>query len=145
MKTLLQIFDLVLEHKLWPNKKPSEVLMTLMFLNGKGWLYTVSDNGKLTAALCGYRIKEVTKDRLKKLPLQEEGTILYVPFSVSLTDENIFKVIRKAFHIYIKENPDITELVLEDKNNKIKRYNLKGADNGKERRSGTTSHANVPN
>lgn len=140
---ICQVLDIAIETKLWPNKKPSDILKIIMYVYGKGWLYTPSVNGKVTAVICAYRIKE--GDSLSKMPLKEEGTILYVPFAISLTDQNLFKVIRQSINLYVSENPDITELILEDKNNQIKRYNLKGAVNEQGRRPSVTSHANLSN
>lgn len=141
MKVVLEALDMIVENKLWPEKKPSEILNILLYVHGKGWLYTPTVDGTVAAVICAYRVKE--GDNLKQMPVSEEGTILYVPFAISLVGDNLFRIIRETLNLYIKENPDITELVLEDKNNQIKRYKLKGASNGQKQRPGITSHANA--
>lgn len=143
MKTILEALDIIIEKQLWPEKKPSEILKILLYVYGKGWLYTPKVNGNIVAVLCAYRINN--ENNLTKLPSVEEGTILYVPFAVSLTGDNLFKVIRESLNVYLEHNPDIIELILEDKNNKIKRYNLKGASNGQEQGLTASSNANVSN
>ncbi len=112
-----------------------------MFLNNKGYIYTTSVNGCVTSAICAYRIKE--GDSLDKIPFKEEGNILYARFCISLSKEDKFKTIRTALDLYLKDNPYIVELVLEDMNSKIKRYNLKGADNGQEQRLTVASNADA--
>lgn len=129
---ILKSLDIIIEEKVWADKKPSEILRILMYLHNKGWLFFSKINGEIKAILSAYRINEVTDDSLKTLPVDENGHILYVPFVLSLNkNENLFHIIREATNIYLKDNPDIEEIVLEDKNNQIKRYSLKGALNGK--------------
>lgn len=129
MEIILKALDLIIENNLWEDKKPSEILKILIFINSKGYLYTSVIDGNIKAVLCAYRIKDDTD--LIKIPLKEEGRILYVPFLVSVNkDEDLFNIIRESCRIYLERNPDIEEIILEDKNNKIKRYKLKGESNG---------------
>ncbi len=141
MKVVFDALDIIIDKKLWPEKKPSDILRILLYVHGRGWLYTPVVDGQVTAVICAYRIKE--GDSLTAMPVKEEGTTLYVPFALSLVGNNLFKIIRETLNLYIKDNPDIEELVLEDKNNKIKRYNLRGASNGQEQRPRVTSNPNV--
>lgn len=144
METLLKALDLVIENKIWEDKKPSEVLKILMLVNSKGFLYTPIVNGEIKAVLCAYRIKDI--NNLTKIPLKEEGKILYVPFLVSVNkDEDLFNIIRESCRIYLENNSDIEEIILEDKNNKIKRYRLKGDNNGKKQRFNSSRTAKVSN
>lgn len=129
MDILLTSLDAIIESQIWPDKKASEIIKILMFVHGKGYLYTPTVDGKLKAVFCAYRIKE--GDDLTKIPLEQDGKILYVPFLVSLEkDSNLFNVIRESCRIYLEANPDIEEMILEDKNNQVKRYKLKGEKNG---------------
>lgn len=144
METLLKALDLVIENKIWEDKKPSEVLKILMLVNSKGFLYTPIVNGEIKAVLCAYRIKDI--NNLTKIPLKEEGKILYVPFLVSVNkNEDLFNIIRESCRIYLENNSDIEEIILEDKNNKIKRYRLKGDNNGKKQRFNSSRTAKVSN
>lgn len=125
-KLILQSLDLIIEHALWPEKKPSEIFNILMYVNEKGWLYTPNKEGKIVAIVCAYRIQNTEGDSLTKMPLEESGNILYVPFVIVIEKNvNLFHVIRESCKMYLKDNPDIEKIVLEDKNNNIKEYNLK--------------------
>lgn len=129
MDTLLKALDAIIESQIWPDKKASEIIKILLLIHGKGYLYTPTVDGKLKAVFCAYRIKE--GDELTKIPLEQDGKILYVPFLVSLEkDSNLFNVIRESCRIYLEANPDIEEMMIENKNNEIKRYKLKGEQNG---------------
>lgn len=141
--TLLQCLDLIIEGQLWPEKKASEILKILMYVNNKGWLYTSSVEGKLKAVICAYKIKE--GDSLTQMPIKEEGNILYVPFVLSIEKNvNLFHIIRESCKLYLEENPEVEEIILEDKNNQIKRYKL-GENNGKRTIVTTSSNANISN
>lgn len=131
-KVILGSLDAIIESKLWPDKKPSEIFNILMYVNSKGWLYTPTVDGNVEAILCAYRIPEVSKDTLNKMPLEDSGKILYVPFVLALNKKiNLFHIVRESCKIYLEEHPDIEEIVLEDKNQKVKRYAIKGVSNGK--------------
>lgn len=133
IEILLKSLDLITEYQLWPEKKPSEIMKILLYTQAKGWIYTPNINGEIKAVICAYRIKDLSDDSLTKIPIKEEGNILYVPFIVSMEKEkSLFHVIRESCKLYLEQNPDIEELAFEDKNNNIKRYNLKGALDGQE-------------
>lgn len=141
---ILQTFDLAMKKNLFPLLSPSEILKVIMYVHMKGWLYTPTVDGKVTVAICAYRINEVNEDTLYKIPSEEGGKILYVPFAISLVDENIATVIRESLNLYIEANPDIEELVLENRHKQLKRYPLKEKNNGSEEgRIKVTSNANV--
>lgn len=126
IKLILQALDIIVEEKLWPDRKPSEIFNILLYVHNKGWLYTPTIDGNIIAVMCGYRIPSIDGDNLVKLPIKEEGNILYIPFVLSMKKEdNIFNTIRESMKIYLAQNPNIEEIVLEDKNKKIKHYNLK--------------------
>jgi len=132
MEIIFQALDIIIGGKLWEEKKPSEILRILLYMHNKGWLYTPIVDGKVQAVIGAYRILEVTDENLVKLPTDNLGKILYIPFVISLSKEdNMYEVVRNSMREYIKENPDIEEIVLEDKNNNIKRYKI-GDNYGKE-------------
>lgn len=139
---LLKSLDIIHKSKLWEDKLPSEILKILLYVHSKGWLYTPVEDGKIKAVICAYRIKE--GDSLKKLPVAEDGNTLYVPFAISMTDENIFRIIRESLDQYLLQNPEVTEMVMEDKNNQIKRFKL-GAKDGEESAIRTPSTADISN
>lgn len=129
--TLFQVLDLAIEYKLWPEKKPSEVFKLILYVHNRGWLYTPVVDTKVQAVICAYRIPEVNPDNLVKIPVAEEGNILYVPFAISLGSDNLFSVIRETLRDFLDDNPDIVELVLEKKGKTV-RFNL-GDRNGIEK------------
>lgn len=140
---ILQSLDIIIEEKLWSNRKPSEILKILNYVSNKGWLYTTSIDNQVKTVICGYRIPEVTDENLVRLPIKEYGKILYIPFVISLNKEdNMYRVVREALNIFLKENQDLTEMVIEDKNNQIKRYKL-GANNGEESTVRTSNATNA--
>lgn len=129
MEIILKSLDIIIESQIWPDKKPSEVLKILLFVHSKGYLYTPTIDGKVQAVFCAYRVKD--GDDLVTIPSIQDGDILYVPFLVSVEkDSNLFNVVRESCRIYLDDNPDIKEIIIEDKNNKIKRYKLGVTKNG---------------
>ncbi len=137
---ILQAFDIMVAKKIWHDVSASQLLKILMFLDSKGWLHILKDE----AVVAAYRIKEISDDCMTKIPEKEEGNILYVPMAISLKkEENMYKIVRESLNIYLEENPDISQLVLEDKNEKLKIYNLKGDKNGKLEESTATNTANA--
>lgn len=122
---ILQSLDLIIEAKLWPDKKPSEILQILLYVHKRGWLYTPQEARKIVAIICAYRIPEITDENLVKMPVNENGKILYIPFVLSVNKEdNIFKMVRATLNTFLEKNQDIEEIVLEHKNNKIKTYKV---------------------
>lgn len=142
-KALLQAFDIMVEEKIWHDVKASELLRILTFLNSKAWLHMPEIDNEVVAVIAAYRIKEISDECMTKIPEIEDGNILYVPMAISLKkEENIYKVVRESLNIYLGENPDITQLVLEDKNEKLKVYNI-GAKNGQGEIPRATSTTNA--
>jgi len=94
-------------------------------MHNKGWLYTPIINNKVQAVIGAYRIPEVNDEILSRLPTDESGNILYIPFVISVTKEdNMYEVVRGAMKEYLRINPDITEIVLEGKDDKLRRYKI---------------------
>lgn len=94
-------------------------------MHNKGWLYTPIVDGKVQAVIGAYRIPEVTDESLVRLPTDNLGKILYIPFVISLSKEdNMYEVVRSSTKEYLKNNPDIVEIVLEGKDDKLKRYKI---------------------
>ncbi len=138
MNQILQSFDIIIESRLWKELKPSKVLQVLMYMNNKGWLYLSGD-----AVIGAYRIPSVTVEHMDILPRNEMGNILYVPLVLSLNkNTNIFKDVRREMRKYLEKNIDIIEIVLQGKDDKIRRYKI-GVSNGKIKEFRFTSNAHV--
>lgn len=125
MDLILQSLDIICDSRIWKDKKPSYILKILLYMHNKGWLYTPMIEGKVQAVIGAYRIPEVTEEVLSRIPTEENGTILYIPFVVSIgKEDNIFRVVRAATKEYLDNNKDITEIVLEGKDDKLRRYKI---------------------
>lgn len=141
---ILKAFDVMVANKIWHDVTASQLLKILMYLHGKQWIYIPTINGEACAVIAAYRIKEISDECMTKVPVKEEGNILYIPMAISLKgEEDMYKIVRESLRLYIKENPDIEKLVLEDKNEKLKVYNLKGEQDGKKAIPTASSTANV--
>lgn len=125
MDLILQSLDIIVESRLWKDRTPSHILKLLLYMHNKGWLYTPIINNKVQAVIGAYRIPEVNDEILSRLPTDESGNILYIPFVISVTKEdNMYEVVRGAMKEYLRINPDITEIVLEGKDDKLRRYKI---------------------
>lgn len=125
MEIIFQALDIICESRLWQDKTPSGILKILLYMHNKGWLYTPIVDGKVQAVIGAYRIPEVTDENLVKLPTDNLGKILYIPFVISLSKEdNMYEVVRNSTKEYLKNNPDIVEIVLEGKDDKLRRYKI---------------------
>jgi hypothetical protein len=143
MEIILKALDIICASRIWQDKPPSHTLRVLLYMQNKGWLYVPSISGEIQAVIGAYRIPDVNEETLSRLPVKEEGTILYVPFVVSTTEEyNMYKVVRESMKQYLIQNPDITEIVLEGKDDKLRRYKI-GVNNGKEQKLRASSTTNV--
>lgn len=142
---ILQALDIICTSRIWQDKTPSQILRILMYVHNRGWLYVPVTDNKAQAVIGAYRIKEVNESTLGNLPVKEEGNILYVPFVVSINpDANMYEVVRSAMRQYLDQNSDIIEIVLEGKDDNLKRYKL-GEKNGQEQSAGITSTADISN
>ena len=82
MEIILKALDIIYESRLWKDRPPSHTLKTLLYLYNKGWLYIPIENNKIKAVIGAYRIPDTNKDTLEKIPVVEQGKILYIPFVV---------------------------------------------------------------
>ena len=143
MEIILKALDIIYESRLWKDRPPSHTLKTLLYLYNKGWLYIPIENNKIKAVIGAYRIPDTNKDRLEKIPVVEQGKILYIPFVVSTSKEdNIYRVIRESLKSYLSNNIGIEEIVLEGKDDKLRRFKI-GDSNGKIKEPRTPSPTNV--
>ena len=126
-EALRQILMMVLKSGIRPEMTPKEWLGIIFYCHKKGWLYGKYEDEKVKVAAVAYRIKDFNEKEYQEaktfiLPEKEEGRILFVPFIVS-KDKDVFKI-KKSTTQFLKLNPDITEIVFEDRNNRIKRFKV---------------------
>jgi hypothetical protein len=107
-----------------PDSTVEELIHAICFSHERGYLYA---NRKANSFVCGYRIPEVNDKWKCTIPEKEEGEIFFVNFAVS-EEPNSF-VLLKMLRSYLKENPDVKELVYFRRNNDkdFKRIHIKGA------------------
>lgn len=125
IETIFQSLDIIVTSRIWKDKPPSHTLKILLYMNAKGWLYAPEENDKVQAVIGAYRIPDVTDEAIGRLPEKESGIILYIPFVINVSKaDNTYKVVRNAMRKYLKENADINEIVLEGKDDKLRRYKI---------------------
>ena len=112
------------KHKVCPDSSLREMITAIVFSHDHGYLYA---NRSANAFVCGYRIPEVNDKWKSTIPDKEEGEIFFVNFAVS-EEPNSFALL-KMLRSYLKDNPDVKELVYFRRNNDkdFKRIHLKGA------------------
>ena len=122
---ILQSLDIIHASRIWQDKTPSHTLRILLYMHSKGWLYAPAIDGKVQAVIGAYRVSEVTDEILGRLPQESIGKILYIPFVISVAKEdNMYVVVRHAMKEYLSKNTDIEEIVLEGKDDKLRRYKI---------------------
>ena len=140
---LIKIYGMVLKSKVCPESTPDEWLKTLSYMHDQGWLYYHYEDGKPSVVIGAYRIKEFTEDVTDVMPTKEEGNILYVSFAVSHSNDR--NVLKKMLGAYIKEHPDLEEIILYERNSdeKLKRIKLRG-NHEQEKDTRVATSADVP-
>lgn len=109
---LMRCINMALESAVCPNSKPDELIKAIVYSHEHGYLYT---NRKANAFVCGYRIPEVSDKWSSTIPEKETGEIFYINFAVSKDINNW--VLLKMLRDYLRDNPDVKELVYFRRNN----------------------------
>lgn len=120
-------FLLACKHNVCPKTPRSEMKKVIEYSHDKGYLYT---NKLANTFVCGYRIPEVNDKWKSTIPEKEMGEIFFVNFALS-EDPNRWDLL-KMLRSYLKENPDVKELVYYRRGNHedFKRIHLKGVNHG---------------
>lgn len=135
---ILRSLDIICASRIWKDKTPSHTLRILMYMNSKNWLYVQGN-----AVIGAYRVPDTSDETLGRLPTEEIGNKLYIPFVLSLNKEyNIYGDVRKATTIYLEKNQDIREIVLEGKDDRLRIFKI-GERYGQEQRVEFTSDTTV--
>lgn len=115
-------FEMACKHNVCPETPRSEMKRVIEFSHDKGYLYT---NKFANTFVCGYRIPELNDKWKSTIPDKENGEIFFVNFALS-EDPNRWDLL-KMLRAYLKENPDVKELVYFRRNNDkdFKRIHLK--------------------
>ena len=115
---LRQILIACWKSKIRPDMKPSDWLKAILYFHEKGWLYAIAEKDELQVAVVAYRVEEVKSDTAWKVPAEEKGEILYIPFIISKHPDK-WKLTRMAKK-FLKDNPDVKEIVFQrDKDDKL--------------------------
>lgn len=81
-KVLAQVFVLIHQAKIRPDMKLGDWAKVLNYLHHKGWLYVTTEGDKVTTAFAAYKVREVDEHTNSKVPDEEEGDIIFIPFYV---------------------------------------------------------------
>lgn len=110
-----------------PDSTVEEMTDAILYSHDKGYLYT---NKKANTFVCGYKIPEVNDKWRVTIPEEESGEIFFVNFAVS--EDSDKWALLKMFRGYLKDNPDVKELVYYRRNNDkdFRQIHIRRNDNG---------------
>lgn len=121
---LLQVALLLEMKKPWADISTCDMLKVIMYVHSKGWLYTaVDEDGVLELVGVAYRVPEYKESEMYKLPKEESGNTLYIPFMVSVSNDRM-KVLRSLRQL-LNMVPEAEKLVFErrSKDGVVRQYN----------------------
>jgi len=110
---MIQAFTLLAKSDLFPDTTAAEIAKDILWLHKQGYLYASTDkDDKLKFIMCGYKVKKAPKDPPDKYPIEEEGSVFYIPWAISEeNDANVLKVVlTELFDI----KKDITAVAFHD-------------------------------
>ncbi|MCM8775086.1 MAG: hypothetical protein NC930_01835 [Candidatus Omnitrophica bacterium] len=120
---LAKAYDLAHTSGIFYDQMTLEWTTNLIRLYERGWLYGVFSRDDLIAVAGAYRIKQWDEKYRYELPDQEEGNILYVSFFASESDDMSEPL--KFLRHFLRENPDINELIYYKKNGAVRRRHFR--------------------
>lgn len=100
----LKCFVMACKSNVCPDSPREDLMKAILFSHEKGYLLT---NRDASAFANVYRVKNETE--IYKIPEVEEGSLAYVNFAVS-EEKNPF-VLLKMLRGYVKDNPEVKELI----------------------------------
>lgn len=124
---ILEIYKFVLDSKVCPQTSSQEWLKIISFMYLNDLLWIITNNNKIEAVIGAYRLNEFDEIKANDIPSKNEGSILFIPFACSISNDLL--VWRKLLKEYIKIH-DINELVFcdysKDGFGKYRKFNIKG-------------------
>lgn len=119
---LKQALKMILDAKLKKEMGPYAWLKVIFSMHKRGMLYIIPDKktGKIDVLIGAYKIKDTSQESLRNIPPEEEGEILYIPFYLPKDRKVPLGAVRR----YLR-GTDITSVVFEDDNNKLREYKFK--------------------
>lgn len=134
---ILKMYSFVIKSGVCPETSPSDWLKTICFMYEKGWIYNWKEGGNLVAVVGAYLVND--DSNLDNLPDKEEGTIIYVPFAATDSDDKL--ILKKMMDRFIDKYPMATELIFFERNSdKKKRFKI-GASNEQRENAAVASNA----
>ena len=135
---IIQAFVLVKESKVLEYLDDKQLLKVLLYCEARGWLHYKYEGKKMVFVGCGYNIPKFDEKTCHILPVKSEGEVLYVPFIVSIAQDNTLP--KQAISEYLKEHPETRTVVYYKDDAKVPTiFNRKGASNGKREESRATA------
>lgn len=125
-----------------PEATIDEWMRIVAHMHDRGWLYYTKQDSQIVTILGAYRIKTFDEKKIDLMPDKEEGNILFVSFAASTANHK--NTLREMTAKYLKNNPDLKEIIYYSGNQdkKVTRLKIKGADNVK-KETKPTEHAGV--
>lgn len=116
------ILNLINKYNLCPQMSKEEWLPIVMYMEHKGWIHLMMENGRTVGMWGGWRIEEFNEKVYDNLPREEKGNILYIPFACSEFKDRL---------IFLKEARklnNIKEIIFNEhkKNGRLHRIKIRG-------------------
>lgn len=113
IELLIQVHELVKASGFFEWESEFEWITRLNRLQKQGWLYTAFAGERLMAVAGAFRIPEWRNEYRDRLPDQEEGSILYIPFFISRFERMTDPL--KLLHQFLHAHPDLTKVIFHRK------------------------------
>jgi hypothetical protein len=106
---LFQAYALIKETKIFDNLDDAQLIKVLLWCESKGWLYYRFERQKVIFVACMYNIHKFDEKTCYVVPIKSEGNILFVPFLVNISGENIMP--KQVLTEYLQRYPNTTQIV----------------------------------
>ena len=131
---LLEAYNIIVKSGMFPNTNLRAWIQNVLWLDKAGYLWVALEDNHVTVVAVAYKVKEVPKEFPDRYPAKEEGSILYIPFMISISEDN-YKP-KKLLSQYLEINPDVTEIAYHDLrvDEQLKRYKRKAKEDYHDRK-----------
>jgi hypothetical protein len=87
----------------------AQLVRVLLYCESKNWLFYRYENDKMVFVACAYHIPKFDNDTCNVIPAESVGTILYIPFVVSIASDKTLP--RKVMAEFLEKNPHTEQIV----------------------------------
>ena len=141
---LIKTYEMIRATDVFKGMTDPELVKYIIYCASRKWLRFEFEGDELVFVGCGYRIKEFKHEESDKVPQNDEGKILYVPFIVCTSKDKLLP--KKILTQYLADNPEVDEIIFYEiaDSSKPLRFKRKGDLSGQERREATvTANADI--